>query len=1677
VDLVISTGQPVAPNVVGQSQASAVAAITAVPGLSVGAVIQVCSDTVPAGDVISQSIAGGTTVSCGTAVDLTVSTGPCPVSVPDVVGMAQGDAASEITSAGLAVGTVTSQCSDTVPAGSVISQSPGAGASVPPGTAVDLTVSTGLCPVTVPDVVGMAQGDAEAEITSAGLAVGSVITQCSDTAPAGSVISQSPAGGASVPPGTAVDLTVSTGPCPVTVPDVVGMAQGDAASEITSAGLAVGAVTQQCSDTVPAGSVITQSPAGGASVPPGTAVDLTVSTGPCPVTIPDVVGMAQGDAEVEITSAGLAVGTITTQCNDSAPAGSVISQSPAGGASVPPGTAVDLTVSTGPCPVSVPDVVGMAQGDAEAEITSAGLVVGAVITQCSDTVPAGSVITQSPVAGASVPPGTAVDLTVSTGPCPVTVPDVVGQTSIDSAVSLILAGLTIGSVAQVCSDTVPAGYVTGQDPAGGAEVLPGTPVNLSISAGRPMVPYVSGQLQASAEAALTAAGLTVGAVTQMCSDTVPAGNVISQSPAGGATVSCGAAVDLTVSTGPCQVTAPDVVGMAQGGAEAEITAAGLAVGTITTQCSDTVPAGQVISQSPAAGTSVLPGTAVDLVVSAGQPVVPDVVGQTYALAEALLTSANLTVGTVTLSCSDTVPAGDVIIQDIASYRTVPCGTAVDLIVSAGQPVVPDVEGQTYASAEAVLASANLSVGAITHACSETVPVGYIISQSISGGMTVPCGTAVGLVISEGQPMVLDVVGQSLASAEAMLASVNLAVGTVTQVCSNTVPEGSVISVSPTPGTLVPCESAVHLEISTGPCPVAVPDVTGQTGAAAVAAIVGVGLTVGTATPQCDDAVAAGSVISQSPAAGVSVQPGTAVDLVVSTGPCPVTVPDVVGMAQGDAEAEITSAGLAVGTVTTQCSDTVPAGSVISQSPAAGTSVQPGLAVNLVISSGPCNAVVPDVVGLDQAAAEAAIDAAGLVVGAVTSQCSDTIPAGSVISQDPIGSTPVTLGSTVDLVVSSGPCLVTVPDVVGLAQGDAEAEITSAGLAVGAVITQCSDTVPAGSVISQSPAGGASVLPGTVVDLTVSTGPCLVLVNVPDVTLYQLDIALLFLNAVGLLHATVEVCDDNYPAGTVLSQDPAGGLQVPEGSTVTLTVSSGPCNAIVPDVVGQPQAAAEAAIDAAGLALGTVTTQCDDTVPAGSVISQTPAGGTPVTLGSAVDLVVSSGPCPVPVPDVTGQTESAAAAAITGAGLAVGTVTTQCSDTVPAGSVISQNPVAGTSVESGSAVDLVISSGPCDAVVPDVVGLTLEAAQAALSVYSFSVNVSESCSDTVPAGSVISQSPAGGTPATQGPGTVVNLAVSTGPCPVTVPDVTGQTESAATAAITGAGLAVGTVTQVCSDTVPAGQVISQNPAAGTSVQPGSAVDLVISSGPCVVPVPNVVGQAQAAAQAAIEASGLAVGQVTTQCSDTVPAGDVISQNPDANTQVAPGSAVSLVVSAGPAVVPNVVGQARAAAAAAITAAGLTVGAVQEVYSTQVPAGTVITQSPAAGVTLTCGAAVNLLVSKGALPEEDVPTNREIMKQIHDQFEALDANGDGKLSLEEAQAALPMLPWEIFDAIDADGDGSLTLEELKEYLKISGCFGCIKRLFVKDLLVSAGGDLLLAGLGLALLGVATLRRRSL
>lgn len=207
---------------------------------------------------------------------------------------------------------------------------------------------------------------------------------------------------------------------------------------------------------------------------------------------------------------------------------------------------------------------------------------------------------------------------------------------------------------------------------------------------------------------------------------------------------------------------------------------------------------------------------------------------------------------------------------------------------------------------------------------------------------------------------------------------------------------------------------------------------------------------------------------------------------------PVTVPNVVNMTQSAASTALNGASLAVGTVVQQSSATVAAGSVISQSPASGTGVPAGSAVNLVVSTGPAPApgpvmvTVPTVVNLTRAQAIAAIGAAGLIPGTESPQASIAVPLDSVISQSPGSGTSVAAGSAVSLVVSTGPVMV--PNVVNLAQAAATTAITGAGLTVGTITQQSHATVAAGNVVSQSPTSGTGVAPGSVVSVVVSTGP-------------------------------------------------------------------------------------------------------------------------------------------------------------------------------------------------------------------------------------------------------------------------------------------------------------------------------------------------------------------------------------------------------------------------------------------------------------------------------------------------------------------------------------------------------------------------------------------------------------
>jgi beta-lactam-binding protein with PASTA domain len=277
--------------------------------------------------------------------------------------------------------------------------------------------------------------------------------------------------------------------------------------------------------------------------------------------------------------------------------------------------------------------------------------------------------------------------------------------------------------------------------------------------------------------------------------------------------------------------------------------------------------------------------------------------------------------------------------------------------------------------------------------------------------------------------------------------------------------------------------------------VIVPDVAGMRQDEAASAITNAGLTVEIIAGEYHNTVPEGSIISQSLEAGASVAGGTEVNLIVSYGPQLVSVPDVSGMRQADAEAAITNAGLNTGTITHENHNTIPDGSVISQSLEAGTSVVNGMEVDLLVSSGRTVVIVervsvPNVVRIPQADAEAAIKKAGLRVGTITSEPHDTVPTGSVISQSQAAGISVARGAGVNLLVSSGrppQPHVPVPKVARIPQVEAESAILSAGLAVGTITRESHNTVPDGSVISQSLAAGTSVESGTAVDLRVSSG--------------------------------------------------------------------------------------------------------------------------------------------------------------------------------------------------------------------------------------------------------------------------------------------------------------------------------------------------------------------------------------------------------------------------------------------------------------------------------------------------------------------------------------------------------------------------------------------------------------
>lgn len=302
------------------------------------------------------------------------------------------------------------------------------------------------------------------------------------------------------------------------------------------------------------------------------------------------------------------------------------------------------------------------------------------------------------------------------------------------------------------------------------------------------------------------------------------------------------------------------------------------------------------------------------------------------------------------------------------------------------------------------------------------------------------------------------------------------------------------------------------------------------------------------------------------------------------------------------------------------------GKVIRQTPSAGAGLEPGKTVVIIVARRPNTVDVPRVVGLDVADAFERVQAAGLRAKSVNVFARQA--KGRVVRQRPPARTEARRGATVVLSVSKGPQLVAVPPVMGQTEADATAALRGVGLRVNIV------RVPA-------------------------SGPA--------------------------------------PEGTVVAQNPKGGVKAPKGSTVRLNIASAPAGgstqtvpttreAPVPNVVGSRDTDAIPRLQAAGFRVS--STPVSSTRPAGTVLTQSPAGGTTATRGSTVRITVPGGRQVRTVPDVVGETEASADRILRNAGFTV-RVVDRPADPAQQGLVVEQDPAAGTRVQGTRRVTIYV----------------------------------------------------------------------------------------------------------------------------------------------------------------------------------------------------------------------------------------------------------------------------------------------------------------------------------------------------------------------------------------------------
>jgi serine/threonine protein kinase len=225
---------------------------------------------------------------------------------------------------------------------------------------------------------------------------------------------------------------------------------------------------------------------------------------------------------------------------------------------------------------------------------------------------------------------------------------------------------------------------------------------------------------------------------------------------------------------------------------------------------------------------------------------------------------------------------------------------------------------------------------------------------------------------------------------------------------------------------------------------------------------------------------------------------------------------------------------------------------------------------------------------------------------------------------------------------------------------------------------------------------------------------------PPVSALTVDEATVILAPLELGVEVVEEFSEDIPTGDVIRTDPASGDKARKGSPVTLIVSKGQERYLIPsDLSGKDPADVTSALVDLTLIISGNQEVFDELIPAGKVVSTNPIGGTSVKRETPVTILVSKGPAPVNVPPIVGTLITDATTTLTELGLTTKTVQENYDDSA-AGTILSTDPVPGTSVPKGTVINVILSKGPVLVDVPNVVGMSTQTATSTLQAAGFQV---------------------------------------------------------------------------------------------------------------------------------------------------------------------------------------------------------------------------------------------------------------------------------------------------------------------------------------------------------------------